>query len=273
MRERTRDELVAAHLDGRLDAEQGRAFERRLAEDPGLAAEVALGRRIEASLRATFRVPERPGAAAGRVVAAASPPAARLAWRRRAAALLAAAAVVVLVARFAVDGAPQPTAPSPGEPGGPGASGALCPVGPLASVGTDGAPMRVASPDLATLYDEAVAFSRPRTLVCGPRDDLAGALAANYGEAIVLRPEAANMLHGPYASAEWPTGTILTGFPEEHTAVLVAELDATHRCCIRPELAPDSGLQTFTWRVGGLVLTEITPLAEPRLLEYFQAGG
>jgi len=35
-------------------------------------------------------------------------------------------------------------------------------------------------------------------------------------------------------------------------------------------LPEDSGLQMFHWKVGELVLTEITPLQEPQLLQYFQ---
>ena len=58
-------------------------------------------------------------------------------------------------------------------------------------------------------------------------------------------------------------------FPDNETAVLIAERDSMHRCCLQVELPSESELKLFTWQLGDIVLTEITPLAEPRLLEYF----
>ena len=95
-------------------------------------------------------------------------------------------------------------------------------------------------------------------------------LRASYGPDVALRPEAAGLLHGPFASLEWPTGTILTGSSEDVTSVLVAERDSTQDCCVRMRLAADSGLKIFSWSVGGLALTEITQHDEPRLLPFFE---
>ena len=108
-------------------------------------------------------------------------------------------------------------------------------------------------------------------MACGEVDRLDHKLAAAYGEDVRLKPSAAGMLHGPYSSKEWPTGTVLAGFPEATTAVLVAERDATLSCCLDPYLAPESGLNSFTWRFGDIVVTEITPLEEPPLLDYFES--
>ena len=36
------------------------------------------------------------------------------------------------------------------------------------------------------------------------------------------------------------------------------------------ELGEESELNLFTWQLGDLVLTEITPLDEPRLLGFFE---
>ncbi len=148
---------------------------------------------------------------------------------------------------------------------------ALPPVGPLEECA--GEPDAVRAPDLAALYRTMEAWQRspaPPPAACNAGDRLAESLTRSYGERIELRPEAAWMLHGPFSSPEWPTGTILTGFPEERTAVLVAERDSTLACCLRMTLPEDSGLRMFTWQVGNVVLTEITPLDEPRLIECFQ---
>ena len=114
------------------------------------------------------------------------------------------------------------------------------------------------------------ACQRSSAVSCGAEDRLAERLEESYGQDMELRPEAIGLLHGPFGSPEWPTGTILTGFPENKTSVLVAERDSTLTCCMRMQLPESSGLRLFTWRVGGLVLTEITPLAEPRLIACFE---
>ena len=54
--------------------------------------------------------------------------------------------------------------------------------------------------------------------------------------------------------------------------MLVAERESTYTCCVAAELPADSDLKVFTWRVGGILLTEITPLSEPRLLDYFASA-
>ena len=46
----------------------------------------------------------------------------------------------------------------------------------------------------------------------------------------------------------------------------------THRCCVDLALSEESDLNVFTWPVGDYMLTEITPLDEPRLLDYFSEG-
>lgn len=143
-------------------------------------------------------------------------------------------------------------------------------VGPL----LDGQPEPgfVHSPDLERLYHDmdACQLDSSSGATCGASDNLAERMSATYGQAIALRPEAAGRLHGPFGSDEWPTGTIVTGTSDDRTAVLVADRDATLACCVRMHLPEDSGLRFFVLRVGEVVLTEITPLAEPRLLPYFE---
>lgn len=142
-------------------------------------------------------------------------------------------------------------------------------VGPL----LDGQPEPgfVLSPDLERLYRDMDDCQRDTSAAaCGTNDFLAERMSATYGQTLALRPEAAGRLHGPFGSDEWPTATIVTGTSDERTAVLVADRDATLACCVRMQLPDDSGLQLFTLQVGEVVLTEITPFAEPRLLAYFQ---
>lgn len=147
-------------------------------------------------------------------------------------------------------------------------------VGPLEDA--RGEPGRVHNPDLANLYRDMDACQRSSLAVaCGENDLLAERMSATYGQELGLRPEAAGLLHGPFASADWPTGTIMTGTivtagSPDQTAVLVADHDTTLDCCVRMKLAESSGLHMFTWQVGEVVLTEITPLAEPRLLSFFE---
>ncbi len=145
----------------------------------------------------------------------------------------------------------------------------LPPVGPLEEPLGD--PSDVRAPDVDAIYRAMDACQRRSEIPpCDEQDRLAETLTRTYGEELQLEPGAAWMLRGPFSSPEWPTGTILTGVADEHTAVLVAERDSTLACCLRPELSEGSGLRMFTWRVGGLVLTEITPLGEPRLIDCFR---
>ena len=142
-------------------------------------------------------------------------------------------------------------------------------IGPL----SDGEPEPGAlhQPDLARLYRDMDACQRETSAAaCGEGDNLAERLSAAYGQTLELRPEAAGRLHGPFGSDEWPTGTIVTGPNEGLTSVLVADRDATVACCVRMNLPESSGLHLFTWKVGEVVLTEITPHAEPQLLAYFE---
>jgi hypothetical protein len=144
-------------------------------------------------------------------------------------------------------------------------------VGPLEDSSAE--PTAILAPDLERLYREVVecdGATTPSLMACGAADRLDSRLASTYGEHVKLKASAAGVLHGPFSSKEWPTGTILTGFPEDRTAVLVAERISTLDCCLSPRLSQESGLNLFTWQVGDLVLAEITPLEEPKLLDCFE---
>jgi hypothetical protein len=62
----------------------------------------------------------------------------------------------------------------------------------------------------------------------------------------------------------------VTGTSDDRTAVLVADRGDTLACCVSLHLPEESGLRFFNLQVGDVVLTEITPLSEPRLLPYFE---
>jgi hypothetical protein len=229
----------------------------------------ALDRRIEEALRRRFPAP----AALGTLAERARP---RRGARQAPWTALAAAAAVLLGllwwgrARTA-DGPASAPGPDPLVEHAPAPTpAAFCRVvGPV----VEGVPGLGAfqSPDLARLYHDMDACQESsESTACGQGDDLAQRLSATYGQPLELRPEAAGLLHGPFGSQEWPTGTIVTGRAGGETSVLVADLGTTLECCVRMRLPEDSGLQLFTWQVGELVLTEITPSREPRLIAYFE---
>jgi hypothetical protein len=222
----------------------------------------ALDRRIDAALRRRFAPPPDLSRLAERVARPRTEPR-RGPWL----ALLALAALAFLVLRLVLPAPPPERAPAKTpDPGGL----ELCSlVGPLQETAAE--PGAVHRPDLGRLYREMDACQRSSMpAACDEGDRLAERLSLTYGQAVVLRPDASGHLHGPFGSADWPTGTIVTATLAEHTAVLVADRDATLACCVHPRLAEGSGLRTFTRAVGSLVLTEITPLEEPALLAYFE---
>jgi hypothetical protein len=285
-------------LDGRLDADAARAFEERLTRDPALAEEARAARDVDDALRRRFAPPEDPAEFAPGLIARNEPV---LAPKRAAesgtspwpaAAMLAGAAGIVALLQVGsaperavdpvdpVDRVDTVAAATPPPPlavdrfaNAPEWSLDSC-VGPLRTADPERDLARIVRPDIETLYQQATRWtSAPEWNACTDEQELVGALAASYGETVALTPEASNVLQGPFASEEWPTGTVLAAHPDDATVVLVAERDTTHRCCVRLEVPEGSDLQLFTWRVGGLVLTEITPFTEPRLLGYFVEGG
>jgi len=250
MKQPQASERIEAWLDGQLQGPDAAAFRARLERDPELAAELELAELIRASLRRTFAPPASPSVP--------EPEPAPVLTIRRVATVLAAAAAILLLLRVTTH---RDDSTSTEE-----LLRRIAPVGPLAQLGDE---VAVSAPNLELLYQETLAESDGLSMTCGPDDDLGATLAAAYGESVTLRPEASQMLSGPFASARWPTGTILRG-AGDNPAVLIAERDTTHRCCVLFELSEESELNLFTWQLGDLVLTEITPLDEPRLLGYFE---
>ena len=189
--------------------------------------------------------------------------------------LAAAAAAVVLVGLWlrARGGEPAPSVVARLEvlerlgPRAPAARD-FPPVGPLHEPTPE---VELHSADLTHLYTVMDAAQRgAASVACGEDDQLAERLHKTYGQEVELEPGASGFLHGPFASAEWPTGTILTGSADDMTSVLIADHDDTLACCLRMSLDEDSGLNLFTWRVGEIVLTELTPRGQPLLISCFK---
>lgn len=240
--------------------------------DPSAAQD--LDRRIDAALRRRFQAPDSLDTLARRMHRGPSGGLRRLSW------LALAAAAAVLIAFLLRRGATRettrppaqlvasahvvpPLAPSDTEP-------AFCNlIGPV----REGAPTpgQILRPDLVRLYRDMDTCQRDSDLaVCWESDLLAERMSATYDQPLDVRPEAAGHLRGPFGSDEWPTGTIVTGSSEQLTSVVVADRDTTLACCLHMSMPEGSGLRLFTRQVGDVVLTEITPFEEPRLLAYFE---
>jgi hypothetical protein len=260
-------------LDDELEPAEASAFERRLERDPALAAEHERQRAIDAALCRRFEAPAGAGTLPlhtgrpGRTGRTAAPPAGRRGSGFPRAASLAAGLVAAVgaLAAFVALREREPVVQ-------PLESVALAPTGPSFPITLLAA---VEEPDLASLYDE-VAAVRPPLSSCALPQELDGVertLADRYGEELRLSSDAMGVLHGPYRSNEWPTGTVLASYPDgpgSQPVILIAERDDYYDCCMRPNLSVASHLHTFTWRVGATFLTEVTPKDEPRLLQYFE---
>jgi hypothetical protein len=233
---------------------------------------------IDAALRRLFEPPADAGR--GLVPPAAPETGAEAAPRPvpwRWVALAAAAAVLLVLGRGWIgDDAPPP------EPDRDLAGPALGPLAPpdapfeltrllpgdrLSDVVCDG----VQRPDLETLYAEAALAPQVSISACSSTADLEQTLAQRHDSPVALEAGAGEMLHGPIAAPQWPTGTVLTGYPDGRPALLVAESDANVDCCLALDLPASSQLRLFPWRMGNTVFYEITPLDRPYLLELITA--
>ena len=186
----------------------------------------------------------------------------------------AAALAVVFLPRLGEESLPHSgLAGSLGQP-----QAGLCPEDGFDSV--PGSDYRRQTPDLASLYHEALASSGVQTGAtdlgggCATPalgDSLTASLKADLGAALRVDSDA-NFFAGPFPLAEWRGGTVLAAFPEEGglPSVLIAESESTVRCCI--DLIPprDPGLHVFAWRIGSILLIEITERTEPSFMESFE---
>jgi len=226
----------------------------------------ALDARVDESLRARFAPPADLEERVARWRTHARPPrGGRVKWL----VLAAAAAALALVGLWPRARGEEPTPLVVAELAAPRSpTHDFPPVGPLQEL-TPAVDLH--SADLTHLYTVMDAAQRgAASVACGEDDQLAERLHETYGQQVELEPGASGFLHGPFASAEWPTGTILTGSADDMTSVLIADHDDTLACCLRMSLDEDSGLNLFTWKVGEIVLTELTPRGQPLLISCFK---
>ncbi|GMV27504.1 MAG: hypothetical protein AMXMBFR58_35350 [Phycisphaerae bacterium] len=271
-------QMLDAYLDGRLNEEQSRRLEALAAQDPALAAELEAATAADQSIRRLFAPPEPaaltpehqaftapapivfPGHAGSAHSAPTIPAQAPLAagstarpdqsgtgtkTRSRTPLWLAIAAVLVI----AVGGAIYFNLSSPPESSGRQPKAALTP---------------------SQLYANLMAKKFRPAFVCENDEQFAKFLGDRFGSGAVL--------------AQAPTVEILgwdyaDGMIGEATAVIMTKVDDQPVVLVVDEKKydrtlepPAGGLKMFRDVCNGLVFYEITPLAEPRLLQLLKAA-
>ncbi len=279
MRNRVDQRRFEAWLDGLLEGDEKAEFELRLEEDEELQEELSLHRSVEEALLRSFPVPRSPLAhLSAQELASLEEPLPRVPWRLT---LQRAAAAVVLIAGGALVSTLWHERPATVHEQAAGGRPAFDPIS-AADYAAEPAgcdllePLR---PDLESLYASIIELPVPQG-TCSDQeeagsDGLARLLASRYGTEFRLTPGADRSLFGPHSSEEWPSGMVLSGYPDGPEAlpvVLIAEDDSYHSCCVHAAASPESGLQVYTWRVGDVLLTELSPHDEPRFLESFRVA-
>jgi hypothetical protein len=249
------DALLEAYLDGELRGEALAGFERRLASDAGLRAEVELQRTIDGSLGKLFgqqpalamregmpsvagKIGETPGVT-GRAGG-------RGQWIFR--------AVLGLAATFLLATA------------GLWYAGIVDP-----SVWLGGTPtpkVRLVSLDKAYRQQEASQFQPD--FKCEDDKQFADWVNGRYGQELLVRPiEGLEVTGWTY----YATGSVLS----PQSALLLAKVDGKDVVVVMDRkrhdrsltVPPDSGLHMFKRIIGGIVLYEVTPLSTEKVLPRF----
>jgi hypothetical protein len=222
--------------------------------------DAALERRIDASLRRSFTPPERatwlPADARARVRLGPRP---GIGGRERFELLAAAAGLLALGALgwLLRARAEPPQRIARVEP--VTATLATAPAAPLS------APAAAAPElDFDALYNRLIASEGSAST--DGNEELSSKLVQRYETCLdLVTPDCA--LRGPYAAPEWPSATLLLGYclGDDPTPSLLVVDDQTMLGCAS---APRPGaLSPFYREVGGLAVWEISPRAEPRLLD------
>jgi hypothetical protein len=254
---------LEAYLDGQLSGERLGAFERRLRTDAQLAAQVDLQRRIDGSLTRCFVAPppaehalQAAAPSNGRVVevleakAANQPVSAPRRVLRWPLALAASIALLVGVPYLVIEwrqmlGIGQPA--------------------------VQYADTRAMALDLA--YNQQVNDKKFKPdWVCKTDDEFAGYFADRLGQPLKMKPLVGNV-------ADW--GVSFTGGITPRSMGVLARIDGQPVVVFVDRLDADKGekfstpchLHMFRREVGELVLYEITPFDQAKLLELFYVPG
>ncbi|MCZ6688928.1 MAG: hypothetical protein O7H41_04935 [Planctomycetota bacterium] len=218
------------YIDGLLAGPERAAFERRLATDPDLAADLRTQRAIDSRLKETFSPPARVGGIARRVA-------------RQPASLgaNAAAAVLIIGLRIAQGSWMGRPAPEPSE-------------------------VEVAAPNITRVYAE-LAPTGPASLVgCQSEASLAPHFSEKYGQELFVRIDAELPIAGPFEVEGWPTLTVLkTRSGKTPILILIDARSADPQ----PAVEAGGHLRLYRRDIGLFVIHELSPLPEPKCLDLF----
>lgn len=245
-----KDPGLDAYLDGQLDATGRERFEQRLQLDPALQAELELQRSIDEALRCGFQPPSpqpilqalsRRASGAGMLRF----PATQRWFRRPWGVAVAASIVVALVGVnwYVWTTLPHGLGPSPRRP-----------------------PIQLVS--LEDGYQREIKKGFRPLWLCETDHQFASSIFRSLGQGLLISIPPAGIK---------PMGLSYCPSLSKDTMILLAEVESRPVVVFidrlsadgRPTLPGDSGLRLFRREIGTLVLYEVTPLSEPRVLDLF----
>jgi hypothetical protein len=240
-------QMLDAYLDNRLTPAERSAFEQRFEHEPKLRAAVESQQRIDAALKRIYRAPNAEAVLArARAQAALRPDGApriiKLAW---AVGAVGAAAALVMFAVYTGVFDLRPSRP------------------------------KVVDPDaykrLETIYDAQVAAGFKPNWECREPEQFKSTFRNDLGQglAFAMIPSNASVWGIGYAETLMSVNTrlILVKLDETPILVFVDRLSADREL----SLPPGRGLNLFRREAGGLVLYEVSPLPEAKVLPLLSA--
>jgi hypothetical protein len=230
--------LIDSYIDDALTPAQRHAFEQQLRASPALAEQIELQHRIDDSLRRLFAVPSAPSLPAI-IVAPAPQDSPSLSFMRRYGLYIAAAAAILLAFGFLLINL-QPAPP------------------PLR-------PYIIAKTTLRGQYQAELNAGFEPAVVCTTPDQFQEWVDTNFQQS--LRPaetsEAIRLVGWSYSPIVSNYSGILLAFVDDQPVVVV--LDRLDRLDNPPNTG-EGPQHIFEKQVNGLILYEITPFDQPRIL-------